>query len=90
MKELDYAETELKILSLDKSCTLTPDQATELLIQAYSQVDEHYRLGQAVWNLLPPQVAVRFHRTQHDFFYFKDTAKVEEIVYGIMCGVEDE
>lgn len=77
------------LISLDQSCTLTPDQATELMVQAYSQVDEHYRLGQAVWNLLPRPVAVRFHRTKYDFFYFKDNARVEEIVYGIMCGVED-
>ena len=59
---------------------LTKEQAAQTLKTAYEHVhlnrSAKYRLGQAIWNILPDELTTHFHGTEHDFFYWTDEAKV--------------
>lgn len=59
---------------------LTKEQATQTLKTAYEHVflnrPAKYRLGQAIWNILPDELAMQFHATEYDFFYWTDNNKV--------------
>ena len=59
---------------------LSPEQATEMIKLAYEHVHLNqlakYRFGQALWNILPDELMLHFHGTEHDFFYWVDENKV--------------
>jgi hypothetical protein len=60
---------------------LTPLQAQELLVIACNQMKDvpSYRLGQAIFNLLPKTVSDHIWCTPNDFFYWQDEDKVMEV-----------
>lgn len=72
---------------------LTQEQADDLILKAYTLVGEHYRakyrLGQAIWNLLPKETSDPFHGTSHDFFYWEDDSKVLEVFLEHYVGTEE-
>lgn len=62
---------------------LTKEQATQTLKTALEHarlnILANYRLGQAIWNILPDELKMQFHNTKHDFFYWTDDAKVVNV-----------
>ena len=62
---------------------LTKEQAAETLKTAYEHVHlnrlANYRLGQAIWNILPDELTMQFHGTEYDFFYWTNDNKVVNI-----------
>lgn len=59
---------------------LSPEQAAQLVKTAHIHVRIHwadkYRFGQALWNILPDELALHFNGTEHDFFYWTNENKV--------------
>ena len=59
---------------------LSPEQAAQLVKTAHIHVRIHwaakYRFGQALWNILPDELASYFRSTEHDFFYLTNENKV--------------
>ena len=62
---------------------LTYEQAIKLVEQASQESTEiqHYRFGQALWNLIPIDVSSEYLSTDKDFFYWVDNNKVIEVFY---------
>lgn len=58
-------------------------QAVNLVEQATQESlqNRDYRLGQALWNLLPSDWSEHYLATDKDFFYWEDNAKVIETFY---------
>lgn len=58
---------------------LSQEEASNLIIKACRDVVDsknNLRFGQALWNLLPKNVADVHHSSVNDFFYWKDEGKV--------------
>jgi hypothetical protein len=70
----------------------TQEQAAELVVQARHQSSEHYRFGQALWNIMSNSVALRATATEADFFYEKRDEVVIKKFYKhfVIGGDEDE
>ena len=64
---------------------LTVQQANDILRTAMYQVSKgksyDYRLGQAIFNLLPKDTADIIDQTPNDFFYWLDKEKVLEVFW---------
>ena len=62
---------------------LTQKQAQYILATAYKQMREvpTYRLGQAIFNLLPKEVSDTIYMTELDFFFWTDSDKVLQVFY---------
>ncbi|AHK11592.1 hypothetical protein S140_185 [Shewanella sp. phage 1/40] len=62
---------------------ITIHQSVELLNLARKQMasEPTYRLGQAIFNLLPKTVSDNIRCTTNDFFYWTDEGKVLEVFY---------
>ena len=69
---------------------LTYAQAVKLIEQASQESlqNREYRLGQALWNLLPADWAEHYLFTDKDFFHWADNAKVIETFYGYFVDKE--
>lgn len=59
------------------------DEATVILNKAKEQVKENkgYRLGQAIWNLLPDEIANEHRASDVDFFYWTDDERVLNVFF---------
>lgn len=59
---------------------LSPEQATEMINLAQEHVhlnqSAKYRFGQALWNILPDDLASYFRSTKYDFFYWTNENKI--------------
>lgn len=42
---------------------------------------QHYRFGQALWNLIPIDISSEYLSTDKDFFYWVDNTKVIDVFY---------
>lgn len=62
---------------------LTQKQAQNILATANIQMQQvpTYRLGQAIFNLLPKEVSDTIYMTELDFFFWTDSDKVLQVFY---------
>lgn len=62
---------------------LTQAQANKIHQQACKLKAEHpyLRYGQAIWSILPDEVADYYHNTPQDFFYEEDEDKVGQLFF---------
>lgn len=69
---------------------LTLTQAQSILETANTQMQQvpTYRLGQAIFNLLPEELANTIRGTERDFFYWIDDNKVFQVFYDNLVGDE--
>jgi hypothetical protein len=69
---------------------LTQKQAQSILETANIQMQQvpTYRLGQAIFNLLPKEVSDTIWRTELDFFFWTDEDKVLQVFYDNLVGDE--
>lgn len=71
---------------------LTKQEALELLneVYAYCYTLKGYRLGQAIFNLLPQEIYNKFVDTDNDFFYWTDEEKVLQVFWTEYVEHKDE
>jgi len=69
---------------------LTQKQAQNILETARTQMQQvpTYRLGQAIFNLLPKEVSDTIYMTELDFFFWTDSDKVLQVFYDNLVGDE--
>lgn len=69
---------------------LTLTQAEYILAAATMQMQQvpTYRLGQAIFNLLPKEVSDTIYMTELDFFFWTDSDKVLQVFYDNLVGDE--
>lgn len=75
---------------MTKKNLLTVGEASDIITEAYLQVETNkgYRFGQAVFNLLPQEIAEQIRGTEYDFFYWDDRKdlsrrkEINDIVFG--------
>ena len=69
---------------------LTQKQAQNILETANIQMQQvpTYRLGQAIFNLLPKEVSDTIYLTELDFFFWTDDNKVLQVFYDNLVGDE--
>ena len=60
---------------------LSKVEAEVLMRKALVVKDEHYRLGQALWNLMPRSASLGSIATDKDFYYETDEGKVVSKFY---------
>lgn len=67
---------------------LTLTQAQTILETANIQMQQvpTYRLGQAIFNLLPKGVSDTIYMTELDFFFWTDDNKVLQVFYDNLVG----
>lgn len=59
------------------------EEATQLITKAWKEVEthEHYRFGQALWNLMECSTCAHHTGTETDFFYESDAGIVHAMFY---------